>query len=94
MMSPESEAQDTDFLDLVQQIKDSDASDVDKLAWAFQHITGSIVEHAGREVELARALHDQEAVVKHQIKMETIKAARSIFQDCYRLVLGRRAWDE
>jgi hypothetical protein len=39
-------------------------------------------------------LHDQEAVVKHPIKMETIKAARSIFQDCYRLVLGRRAWDE
>ena len=93
-MGPENELHDTDLFDLMQKIKGSEAPDVEKLAWAFDHITGSIVEHAGHEIEVARALHDKEATVKHQIKMETIKTARSIFQDCYRLVLGRRAWDE
>jgi hypothetical protein len=68
--------------------------EIDKLAQAFRLITDSAVEHALYEIELARAMKDQETVVKQQIKMETIKHARTILQDCYMLVTRRRAWDE
>jgi len=53
-MGPENELHDTDLFDLMQKIKGSEAPDVEKLAWAFDHITGSIVEHAGHEIEVAR----------------------------------------
>ena len=83
-----------DFYPSMKQIRDSNAADVDKLAQAFDQITNSVIEHAQHEIELARAMYDHEAIVKHQIKMEAIKSARGIFQDCFLLILGRRTWDE
>lgn len=83
-----------DFSALVSEIKASDRSDAQKLAQAFDHITGSIIETAGREIEVARAMQDRESLVKLQIKMQSFKSARGIFQDCYTAVLGGRAWDE
>ncbi len=93
-MRKNDEGKEADFFGLMQKIRDSDASDVDKVAQAFDHITCSIIEHAQHEIELARAMFDEDTVVKQQVKMETMKGARGIFQDCYRLTLGRRAWDE
>jgi hypothetical protein len=68
--------------------------DLEKLAQAFDWVTARVVAHAHQDIELAQAMQDQESVVKHQIKMETLKYARSVFNDCYRRVSGRRAWDE
>lgn len=78
----------------VKQIIATDLPEIDKLAQAFKLVTDRVVEHAQHEIELARAMKDQEMVVKQQIKMETLKHARSILQDCYMLVTRRRAWDE
>jgi len=76
------------------EIVEADLPDIEKLAQAFGWITGSYIEHAEGEIELARATGDQEAVIREQIKMEMMKHARSIFQDVYRRVTRRSAWDE
>ncbi len=72
----------------------SDMPDIDKLRWAFDFTTSTVIEHARREIELAEAMHDQDAKVKTQIKMETVKLARSIFGTSYLRITGRRAWNE
>ncbi len=76
------------------EIIETDLPDIEKLAQAFGWITGSYVERAEGEIELAGAMGDQEAVIREQIKMEMMKHARSIFQDVYRRVTRRSAWDE
>lgn len=81
-------------IDKVNQIVASDLTDLDKVLDAFGIITSSQIEHAEREIELARAMGDKESLVRRQIKMETIKHARQILNDCTMLVTRRRKWDE
>jgi len=85
---------DTDCSGEVERILASDLPDLEKLARAFDCITGFVVGHAQAEIELARALQDREEVLKTQIKKETMLYARSIFDTCYRRVTGRRPWHE
>jgi len=75
-------------------IFEMDLPDIEKLARAFEWVTGRYVGHAQQEIELIRALGDQESLVKEQIKLGVMKHARSIFYDCYRRVTGRKVWDE
>jgi len=77
-----------------QQILDSDLSEVEKLAQTFGWITGRIVEHSHREVELARAMQDRETLVKAQIKLAAIEHSRQILDYCYLRVTGGRAWHD
>ena len=93
-MPKDVEHNELDYVTLMKEIKHANLSEGDKLATAFDHTTNRIIEHAQNEIELSRAKHDRDAVIKQQIKMETLKHARAIFQDCFQLVLGRRAWDE
>ena len=93
-MPSNDERNDLDFPTMMKEIKHSDLSEAEKVAAAFDHTTKSIVEHAQYQIDLARAEHDQETIIKQQVKMETIKHARAIFQSCFQLVLGRKAWDE
>jgi hypothetical protein len=81
------------MMEKVEAIVRSDRPDVVKLAQSFDTITRQIITHSEKEIEVLRALHDQEAVVKEQIKMETIKHARSILEECYQRVTGRREWN-
>jgi hypothetical protein len=81
-------------MDEYEKIIKSDLPDVEKLAQAFQLITGRYAEQAAADIELARAMQDQESLVKEQIKLGMMMHARSIFKDCYRAVIGRMAWDE
>lgn len=83
-----------DFFDWIRGIERSDQPEVDKLKEFFGYVTARILEYGEKEVELARAMQDGESLVKHQIKMETIKAARGIFARGYRIATGRTAWDE
>ena len=53
-----------------------------------------ILEFASKEIELAKAMQDRESMIKHQIKMETLKTAREIFGRGYHIATGRKAWDE
>ena len=72
----------------------SDLPETVKVARAFEAITGVVLAHTEREIELARAMGDASEVVKQQIKRETMKAARQILQACHRRVTGKRGWDE
>jgi hypothetical protein len=81
-------------MDEVNRIVASDLADLDKVLEAFGAITSSYIEGAEREIDLARAMGDQESLVRRQIKMETIKHARHILNDCTMLVTRRRGLDE
>jgi hypothetical protein len=81
---------------VVDEVRASDKPEVEKVAQIFAYLTQGIIEQAEREIELARAMHDQDEVVKQQIKMETVKFVRQMFEDCYSRVTGRRSklWHE
>ena len=78
----------------VEAILAADLPEATKVARAFEAITGVVLAHAEREIELARAMGDTSEVVRQQIKRETMKAARQILQGCHRRVMGKRGWDE
>jgi hypothetical protein len=85
---------ETDFITTFNKIKRSDLSEANKLAQAFGWVTSRVIEHAQHEIELAKAMSDQETQIKTQIKMSVMKHARDIFQDCYQFMIGGSAWDE
>lgn len=82
------------FQDEFDAILASDMPDIDKLAWAFGRITDDIIDYARQEIEVANALHDQDARIRVQIKRDTLKHARHIFAMNYVRITGRKAWDE
>jgi hypothetical protein len=85
---------DQDFSDWIREMRRSDQPEIVKLEAFFGAITSQIIAFAEQEIELARALGDHELLVKHQIKMETLKTARSIFARGYQIATGRKVWDE
>ena len=87
-------SREQDVMDELDEIIRADSPEMEKLRDAFGRITALVIEHAQHEVEFAKAMQDQGAVIKTQIKMETIKTARNIFHMCYTRIIGRRAWDE
>lgn len=88
------EKQTTDIPSVFRAIKETDLAEVDKLAKAFDWVTGRTLEFEENEIELARALKDHETLAKVQMRYETMKSARGIFQDCFRFMFGRKPWEE
>jgi hypothetical protein len=83
-----------DWQRVAEKIRRSDQPEIEKLAFSFRWITDSIIEHGMKDIELARALRDEDSVIKNQIKTEAIRHARAIFQTCHLLAAGRKAWDD
>jgi len=73
----------------------SDEPEMTKLAQTFEWSTRRMIQVAQNEIDLSRALQDRSAVVKHQIKANTLRLVREMFQDCYLRVTGerRRLWE-
>jgi hypothetical protein len=94
MMDVNGEMDNVDLRTRFEQLKAADIADAEKLARAFGHITGLIIGHAEKEIDLARAMHDQDTVIKQQIKMETLKHSRHVLDMCYLRLFGGRVWDE
>jgi hypothetical protein len=69
-----------------------DLSEIEQLADIFGAVTGNSLDEPQRQAEVARAIHDDEALVKEQIKMEVLKAVRQIFQVNYQRITGDEAW--
>ncbi len=76
------------------KIMKTDLSEAEKLMQSFRMITDSIVETAEQEIELVKAMGDRETLVKEQIKLATVRHARSIFAMCYQGATGKKAWNE
>ena len=69
-----------------------DLSEIEQLADVFGAGTGDFLDDTQRQAEVARAIHDHEALVKEQIKLEVLKAVRQIFQVNYQRITGNEAW--
>ena len=81
-------------MDEYKAIFDSTLPEADKIVHWFDHVISQMVSHAEKEIELLRALCDEESVVKEQIKMETLKFAHGVLGDCYQRATGRKAQDD
>lgn len=57
-------------------------------------VTARILEYGDAELEIARAMNDNDALVKIQMRLEALQSARRIFEDCYRFMLDRKPWKE
>jgi hypothetical protein len=85
---------DWDFEKVMKEIRASDLAEAEKVARAFDLVTSQIVENGQREIELARAMKDQDSVVKEQIKLSMMCHARGVFRECFKRMTGKEAWDE
>ena len=79
-----------DFLEIFEM----DLSEAEKVSRSFDHITSFYIQHSEQEIELLRAISDKEYLIKEQIKMETMKHIRSIFNDCFKRSTGKKAWND
>ncbi len=61
----------------------SQAEEIQKVLAAFDCVTDFIIGQTEREIEVARAMHDEPGRVKMQVKMETLKHAQAILQMCH-----------
>jgi hypothetical protein len=57
------------------------------LAKRFDAITRQVANGFKSQLELARAEQNREEVIRNQIKLEVLKAARSMFSGSYRQVM-------
>ena len=85
---------DKDYWTFFRATKDSNITDVEKLSRAFEHVTSNIIRHGESEIEIARAMQDEEALVKEHVKVSTLRHARTIFSDCYQFMVGVDPWEE
>ncbi|MBN1878207.1 MAG: hypothetical protein JXA33_28570 [Anaerolineae bacterium] len=83
-------------LETLRQIMSTELPEMEKLVQGFDWVTTRVIESTQNEIDLARAMHDSETAVKQQIKMETLKSARNIFENCYIQATGSRTklWKE
>ena len=79
-----------------ERIVAADLPEMERFIQAFDWITRRIVTDTDNEIQLARAMHDDANVVKQQIKKETIKLVRGVFEGCYLRVTGERTrlWED
>lgn len=83
-----------EYLELVESLRASDIPDLERVARVFDFVIQQHIEQSQRDIELARALRDQEAVIREQIKQETLRYSRKVFNDSYMVFIGRRPFDE
>ncbi len=66
---------------------ESDLQAAAKVAAQFDKLTRHVASSFKRQLEIARAAQDSEAIIKEQIKLEVIKAARMMFSGSYKVAL-------
>lgn len=83
-------------IDIKHISEDEKMTEMERLAAAFGYATESFIVQSGRDLELARAMGDEETAVKEQVKSSVMLSAREIFEFCYLNVTGSRRsiWHE
>jgi hypothetical protein len=76
-----------------EQILIGDLPETEKLARAFFSVLHQSDVHSRNEIELLKALGDDQALLKEQIKQETLKHSGEILAFCYYRVTGRMLSD-
>ena len=85
---------DKEMHQTLEKIYRSDSPEIEKLAEAFGAISGSVMEQSANQIELLTAMSDEENLIKERIKHGVIKMNRDWFNEIYRNITGRAAWDE
>jgi len=75
-------------------IIDSNMDELDKMTRSFDLITSQILKQSDHQIELLRVLNHQEDLVKEQIKNNTMKHVREIYNTSHIQITGRKAWHE
>lgn len=68
----------------------SNLTELEKLTQAYQFILKEQMEHGRREIELQKAIGDQDQLVKEKIKLGVMEYTNDIFGYCYLRVTGRQ----
>ena len=62
------------------------ATEIDRLKETFEALSGSFITNVERDIEVARARHDREGLIREQIKVSVMRHARELFEHAYTLV--------
>jgi len=73
----------------IEKLQEADLPEGEKLLQAYDFIVDQHVVSSLREIELARALKDEETVIREQIKMDTLKYASKTLHDIHRIINRR-----
>jgi len=65
-----------------------------RLANRFDALSAGFTREAEQKLALARAMADEEAVVREHIKIQVMRAARKMFAGSYREATGRRGLEK
>ena len=65
-------------------------SDSARVAEQFDQLTRRVASSFKRQLEIARASQDHDGIIREQIKLEVLKAARGMFAGSYRVALGSK----
>lgn len=65
-------------------------SDAARVAAQFDQLTRHVAGSFKRQLEIAKASQDHNGIIKEQIKLEVLKAARGMFAGSYRVALGAK----
>jgi hypothetical protein len=61
-----------------------------QVAAQFDQLTRHVADSFKRQLEIARATGDNDGVIREQIKLEVLKAARGMFSGSYLVALKKR----
>ena len=78
----------------IEAIMTSDITEIKKLTKAYVLIISEHIEIAKREVELCKALGDQDGIIKEQIKANTMEYTLGVFRQLHLRATGRKVSDE
>jgi membrane-bound lytic murein transglycosylase B len=66
----------------MKQVLETEGTEAEKLQALFHHITDTIIRYGENQMELLKAINDQEELMKERIKVSTIRHAKSILDQC------------
>lgn len=78
----------------LQEIFASSSSDVEKLAQAYDALTRRYLYEYNNQIELLKAMQDEENLLKERIKHGMLNSARGMFSYCYHRLTGSPAWKD
>ncbi len=78
----------------IEAIMSADLPEIERLSKAYVFILSQHIEIAKREVELLKAVGDQEGIIKEQIKASTMAYTLDMFRQLHLRATGRKVSDE
>ena len=74
----------------IEAIMNADIPEIDKLSRAFVFLISEHAEICRREVEVFKALGEREAIIKEQIKANTMEYTLTMFRHLHQQATGRK----